>query len=502
MSAFKLLIDGALVEGASEMDVLNPADGTVVAQCPRSDERLLNAAVRGAKEAFGAWSRLPAPERSSRVMALAGALETRRAEFVRLMTREQGKPLFLADVEIAQSVAILRTFAGMTLDVETLREDDKMRVVQQRAPLGVVAAITPWNFPLLLLMAKLGPALVAGNCVIAKPAPTTPLTTLLFGELCAELLPPGVVNTVVDNNDLGNLLTRHADIAKVAFTGSTPTGRRVMESAAPSLKRLTLELGGNDAAIVLEDAPVKAVATQLFRNAMINSGQVCVAIKRAYVHEALYDELCDELVSLAGAAVVGDGLTPGVQLGPLQNKAQFDRVKELIEDCRTAGSIVAGGAALDRPGYFIEPTIVRDIADDARIVREEQFGPVLPVLCFRDVEDAIKRANNCEFGLGASVWGTDLNRAYDVALRLDAGTVWINKHLDLQFDVPFRGAKQSGIGAEFGLDGLKEYTQAKVINMTRENNHDHSGADGASERRHSKQDIRGRGAGTEGTVHA
>ena len=467
MHPFKLLIGGKLMSGASELDVVNPATGQVFARRPRADERLLNQAVASAKAAFVPWSRLPAAERSSRVLALADALENQSANFARLLTQEQGKPLFLAEIEVAQSAAILRTFADMILHVETLRADDQARIVQQRTPLGVVAAITPWNFPLVLLMAKLAPALVAGNCVVVKPAPTTPLTTLLLGNLCAELLPPGVVNIIADDNDLGSLLTRHPDVAKVAFTGSTPTGRRVMESAAPSLKRLTLELGGNDAAIVLDDAPAAATAAKIFKSAMINSGQVCVAVKRAYVHESLYDEVCDELARLAQSAVVDDGLAPGVQFGPLQNKAQFDRVNELIEHSRQAGSVIAGGEALDRPGYFIRPTIVRDIADDARLVREEQFGPVLPVLRFDDVDDVVARANASEFGLGASVWGADVNRAYDVALRLEAGTVWINKHLDLPFDVPFRGAKQSGLGVELGLEGLKEYTQAKVINIAR-----------------------------------
>ena len=467
MHPFKLLIGGKLIDAASELDVVNPATGQVFARCPRADEGLLNEAVAAAKAAFVGWSRLPAAQRSSRVLALADALENHGADFARLLTQEQGKPLFLAEIEVAQSAAILRTFADMILHVETLRADDQARIVQQRTPLGVVAAITPWNFPLVLLMAKLAPALVAGNCVVVKPAPTTPLATLHLGNLCAELLPPGVVNIIVDDNDLGSLLTRHPDVAKVAFTGSTPTGRRVMESAAPSLKRLTLELGGNDAAIVLDDAPARATAAQIFRSAMINSGQVCVAVKRAYVHDSLYDEVCDELARLAQSAVVDDGLAPGVQFGPLQNKAQFDRVNDLIEHSRQAGSVIAGGEALNRPGYFITPTIVRDIADDARLVREEQFGPVLPVLRFDDVDDAVARANASEFGLGASVWGANVNRAYDVALRLEAGTVWINKHLDLQFDVPFRGAKQSGLGVEFGLEGLEEYTQAKVINIAR-----------------------------------
>src|SRR5665213_866899 len=332
---------------------------------------------------------------------------------------------------------------------------------------GVIAAITPWNFPLVLLMIKVAPALLAGNTVVAKPAPTTPLTTLLFGELCADLLPPGVLNVIVDQNDLGGLLTQHPDVAKVAFTGSTATGRKVMASVAGTIKRLTLELGGNDAAIVLDDIDVKAVAAKIFRGAMVNCGQVCLAIKRVYVPDALYEVMCAELVSLASATVVGDGLDAATQMGPLQNKAQFEKVQEFLEDARTHGTIIAGGKVLAREGYFIAPTIVRDLPDDTRLVREEQFGPVLPVLKHSDLDDAISRANSTEYGLGGTVWGADSKRAYAVAQRIASGTVWVNKHLELPPDIPFGGAKQSGFGTEMGQEGLEEFTQSKIINMAK-----------------------------------
>ena len=323
----------------------------------------------------------------------------------------------------------------------------------------------PWNFPLILLANKLAPALLAGNTMVLKPAPTTPLTTLRFGELCARRLPPGVVNTLVDQNDLGPLLTQHPRIAKVAFTGSTATGRKVMASGADTLKRLTLELGGNDAAIVLDDADPVDTAQKIFMGAMLNSGQVCAAIKRVYVADALYDAVCNELARLAAAAVVGDGMEEQTQFGPIQNKAQFEKVKGYLADAHARGKVIAGGAVLDRPGYFIPPTIVRDIPDDARLVREEQFGPVLPVMRYSDLEDAIARANDSEFGLCGSVWGRDGARAQAVARRMNSGTVWVNKTLDINPNYPFRGAKQSGIGAELGRAGLEEYTQAKVINI-------------------------------------
>jgi acyl-CoA reductase-like NAD-dependent aldehyde dehydrogenase len=282
---FCLLIDGNLVAGAATLNVINPATEEVVAVCPRADLSQLNQAVAAAKTAFATWKDVPIGKRRQLVGKVADALESRRAEFARLLTQEQGKPLPAAMHEIGGAIAMIRAFAAMDLKAEVLRETDDVRIVRQRSPLGVVAAITPWNFPVILLMLKVPPALVAGNTVVVKPAPTTPLTTLRFGEICAEVLPPGVVNVIVDQNDLGGALTSHPDVAKVAFTGSTATGRKVMASAAPSLKHVTLELGGNDAAIVLDDLSPQEIAPKLFMGAMLNSGQICLAIKRAYVPE-------------------------------------------------------------------------------------------------------------------------------------------------------------------------------------------------------------------------
>jgi acyl-CoA reductase-like NAD-dependent aldehyde dehydrogenase len=276
---------------------------------------------------------------------------------------------------------------------------------------------------MVLLMMKVAPALLAGNTVVIKPAPTTPLTTLRFGELCAEVLPPGVVNVIVDQNDLGEALTSHPDVAKVAFTGSTATGKKVMASAAQTLKRLTLELGGNDAAIVLDDVDPKDVAPKLFAAATMNSGQVCLAIKRLYVHDSIYDEMCEELGKLAEATIVDDGIKQGTQMGPLQNKAQFEKVKGFLDEAKRYGKIVAGGGVLPRKGYFVSPTIVRDIPDDSRLVREEQFGPIVPVLRYEDLNDAIARANDSDYGLGCTVWSSDPERALDVARRVEAGVM-------------------------------------------------------------------------------
>ena len=467
MSNFKLLIDGVLTDGARTMDVVNPATGAAFETCPVADEAQLNAAVAAATAAFPAWSALPIEQRAARIDALADALQARADEFARLLTAEQGKPDAQAKMEVIGAVFTLRAFAAMRLEPNVLRDDDKARIIEVRRPLGVVGAILPWNFPVILLMNKLAPALLAGNTLVAKPAPTTPLTTLLFGTLCAEILPPGVVNILCDENDLGGALTAHPGIAKVSFTGSTATGKKVMQAAAATLKRVTLELGGNDAAIILDDADPIETARKIFQGAMVNAGQVCIAIKRAYVPEAIYDVFCEELARLATAAVVDDGAKQGAQIGPVQNAAQYEKLKALLDESAREGKVIAGGTPLDRPGFFIAPTIVRDVTDDARIVREEQFGPVLPVLSYTDVDDAVARANASDFGLGGSVWGTDLDRATDVALRIQSGTAWVNQHMALTPTVPFRGAKQSGVGGELGLEGLHEYTQAMIVNVAR-----------------------------------
>jgi len=464
---FRMLIDGKFVAGASTLDVINPATGKLLTRCARADKAQLDAAVLAAKNAFATWSTTGIESRRQALLKIASAFESRSAEFARLLTEEQGKPLAHAGYEIGGAVAMIRAFTAMDLPAKVLRENAREMIVRQLSPLGVVAAITPWNFPLLLLMIKVAPALLAGNTVVAKPAPTTPLTTLLFGELCAEILPPGVFNVIVDQNDLGGYLTQHPDVAKVAFTGSTATGKKVMASVAGTIKRVTLELGGNDAAIVLDDVNVKETAAKIFQGAMVNAGQVCLAIKRVYVPDSLYEAMCAELASLAKAHVVGDGLDAATQMGPLQNKTQFEKVKEFLEDARQHGKVIAGGNVLARDGYFIAPTIVRDIPDNALLVQEEQFGPVLPVLKYSSLDDAIARANGTEYGLGATVWGSDTKRAYEVAQRIASGTVWVNKHLELPPDIPFGGAKQSGFGTEMGQEGLEEFTQARIINMAK-----------------------------------
>ncbi|HET6972297.1 MAG TPA: aldehyde dehydrogenase family protein [Phenylobacterium sp.] len=465
--AFKLLIDGALVEGAAKLEVVNPATARPFEVAPRASLEQLDAAVAAAKRAFPAWSGLARLERRAFLEAFAFAVEVRLEEFSKLLVLEQGKPLPQAQREMRVAIAALRAFGGFEVPAVVLRDTSEERILEQRDPLGVVAAITPWNFPMTLLVLKVAPALALGNTVVAKPAPTTPLTALLLGEVAAAVLPPGVFNVIVDANDLGAALTSHPDVAKVSFTGSTATGRKVMASGASSLKRLTLELGGNDAAIVLDDADIDQVAPRLFLAAMMNAGQVCFAAKRIYAPRPLVGPLGEALARLSSEAIVTDGLEQGAQMGPLQNRLQYDKVLSIIEDSTRQGTVLSGGAALEREGYFIAPTFVGDLPDDARLVCEEQFGPVTPLLAYDSLDEAVSRANDSEYGLGATVWSADYERGISVAGRLQAGTVWVNKHFDIQFDVPIGGAKQSGVGRELGLEGLKEFTQARVIHAAK-----------------------------------
>ncbi|QGP81043.1 aldehyde dehydrogenase family protein [Sphingobium sp. CAP-1] len=462
---YQMLIGGELTPGVSRFDVVNPATAQPFASCPKADEALAERAIAAAKKAQPGWAATPVEARAGLVLKLADALEARVGEFASLLTAEQGKPLDQAAYEIMGSVFTLRAFAAMRVEPKTLKDQGGYKVIEHRTPLGVVASITPWNFPLILLMNKLGPALVTGNTMVAKPAPTTPLTTLLFGELAKDILPAGVLNIVCDQNELGPLLTGHKDVAKVAFTGSTATGKKVMASSAGTVKRVTLELGGNDAAIVLDDVDPRQVARKVYQGAMTNAGQICVAVKRAYVPSPIYDDFCDELAKLAKEAIVDDGAKQGTTIGPVQNRMQFDKVSALIADARTRGTVLAGGEPLDRPGYFIAPTIVRDLPEDAPLVQEEQFGPVLPVLKYDDIEDVIARANDSDYGLAGTVWGKDVERATAVAMKIDTGTVWVNQHLAIDANIPFRGVKQSGLGAELGEAGLLEYTQAHIVNI-------------------------------------
>lgn len=464
---YKLLIGGSLVAGDSTIDVVNPATGEAFVAAPRASIAQADAAIAAAKAALPAWSATPFGERQARIVALADAIAANGADLARTLTQEQGKPLPEAMGEVAWTEGYLRHYATLELPDRIIQDDASGYIAVKHKPLGVVVGIIAWNFPLLVAAWKIGPAVLAGNTIVLKPAPTTPLSALNLGALCKDIFPAGVVNVIADANDLGPHLTSHPDVAKIGFTGSTATGKAIAANGASGLKRVTLELGGNDPAIVLDDVDIKQTAQAIFTNAFLNCGQVCLAVKRAYVHEDIYDAMCEELARLAEAAIVGDGLEQGTNIGPIQNRAQFEKVKGYLETAKRDGKVIAGGEVMERGGYFVKPTIVRDVSDGDQIVDEEQFGPILPVVPFRDVEDVIARANASEYGLGGSVWSSDVGKATAIANRIESGQVWVNQHVAIGPHIPMAGFKSSGLGVEQSVEGLSEYTQLQVINVAR-----------------------------------
>lgn len=461
---YRMTIGGRMVAADRSIDVINPATGAVFAEAPDCSAEQLDAAVESARAAFKGWRDTPLEDRQALLRKAARVIEAHSDELARLFTMEQGRPLQGALSEIAVGVAWLDTFAAMQPPIHRTDPDALEWIETRYVPLGVVCAISPWNFPVNLSLWKVAPALAAGNTMVLKPSPFTPLCILKIGELLNDVFPPGVLNVVSGNDDLGPMMTAHPGFAKISFTGSTATGKRVMESAARDLKRLTLELGGNDAAIVMPDVDVDAVAQKIFFGAFYNSAQICVATKRLYVHEKIYDRLRDKLAAIAAAVKVGDGSEKGTVLGPIQNKRQFDRVRDLIADAQSTGlTLIEGAPVPDNGGYFIPVTIVDNPPEDSRVVQEEAFGPVLPMLRFTDVEDVIERANASDYGLAGAVWSRDVNAAIDIARRIETGTVWVNQNLALRPDTPFAGMKQSGFGVENGMEGLLEYMAPQTV---------------------------------------
>ncbi|HEV3282447.1 MAG TPA: aldehyde dehydrogenase family protein [Acidimicrobiales bacterium] len=467
MSEFVMTIGGDTVPATGSFGVVNPAQGEVFAQAPDCSRVQLDAAFDAAVKAQRDW-KLDQAARRQTLLAMADKLMASAGELAPILTAEQGKPLADANIEVFGAAIWCQYYANLETPPEVLQDDAQALVEVVRRPVGVVAAITPWNFPLVLAFWKIAPALLAGNALVLKPSPFTPLSTLKVAEILRDVMPPGVLNVVSGGDQLGAWMTAHPVPRKISFTGSVETGKKVAISAAPDLKRVTLELGGNDPAIVLEDAEPAAVSKALFAGAFSNNGQVCSAIKRVYVPEALYDAVVEGLVAEAASTKVGDGTESESKLGPINNHPQFERVKELVSDALSHGATAAaGGHAMDRPGYFFEPTILSDLTDGTRIVDEEQFGPALPVISYRDVDDVVERANATHFGLSGSVWGGDADRAAEVAGRLECGTAWINTHLALAPQQPFGGFKWSGVGVENGPWGLAEFTELQAVHRSR-----------------------------------
>ncbi len=462
MSDVSMIIGGERRAAPSTFGVVNPATGEVHAEAPDCTEEQLDEAFAAAAKAYPDWSR----DEDARRGILREASDRLSAAGDRIgpvLTAEQGKPLAAAQMEAFAAGYWLKYFARLEMPREVIQDDDQARAEVVRRPMGVVAAITPWNFPIVLASWKIGPALRAGNTMVLKPSPFTPRSTLVMAEILDEVLPPGVLNVVSGGDELGRWMTAHPTPRKISFTGSVATGRHVAASAAPDLKRVTLELGGNDPAILLDDVDPAAIADKLFHGAFDNSGQICSAIKRVYVPEALHDDVVDALAARAAAAKVGDGMDPDTELGPIQNRPQYERVCGLVADALAGGgSAATGGAPIDGPGYFFQPTVITGVAEGTRIVDEEQFGPALPVIPYRDVEEVVARANATTYGLSGSVWSADPDRAGAVAERLECGTAWVNAHVALAPHQPFGGFKWSGLGVENGPWGLAGYTDIQV----------------------------------------
>jgi acyl-CoA reductase-like NAD-dependent aldehyde dehydrogenase len=464
-----LTIAGRVCGAGTTLPVVDPSTGAPFVEVPAASTAQLDEAVAAANVAFPDWRDTPVGRRQQLVHAIKDRVLAHLDELALLITMEQGKPLAKARGEIQAGLRQVDYFGGLELDpVEVLKDDETGRVEVRRAPLGVVGAITVWNYPFLVAMFKMVPALVAGNVVIIKPSPFTPVVTLRLGEVVQDVLPPGVVQVVAGGDELGRALTEHPGVHKISFTGSVETGKRVMASAAGTVKRVTLELGGNDAGIVLDDADPAAVGADLFWAGFSNGGQVCAALKRLYVPASRFDAICEAVAAEAATVVVGPGLQDGVTAGPVQNAPQLERVRGLTEDAvRRGGDAFFRGEVPDGPGYWFPTTLLRGVAEGVPLVDEEPFGPVLPILTYTDVDDAVARANATDYGLGASVWSPDLDRAAAVGARLVAGSVWVNQHPVVTATVPFGGAKQSGIGVEGSRHGLHGYTDLRVLSVKR-----------------------------------
>ncbi|KAL4981329.1 aldehyde dehydrogenase domain-containing protein [Aspergillus falconensis] len=465
---FQNTINGEQTSTAEKRHGINPATGEPNADVPVATKEDVDRAVAAAQEAFKTWSEVPFEERRKAVLAFADAVEEYADDFSKLLVQEQGKPLQFATFEAGGAAQIIRAQAEIAagLKDEIIEDSAEKKIVVRHTPIGVGAGIIPWNFPVALAVIKLAPALLTGNVIIIKPSPFTPYCGLKLAELAQRFFPPGVVQALSGDDQLGPWLTAHPGIGKISFTGSSATGKKVMESASKTLKRVTLELGGKDAAIVCKDVDVQSVAPQVVSKGFLNSGQICLAVKRIYVHESIYEEFRDAAVAYAKTVQVGPGTQEGVFMGPLQNSMQYEKVKGFFADLTKEQLSLthADGEAFDnKPGYFIKPTIIDRPAEDSRIATEEQFGPIVPLLSWSEESDVIARANNTQMGLGASVWSNDLEEAARIAAKLQAGSVWVNTHFESDPRAPFGGHKESGIGTENGLHGLRQWCNLQTL---------------------------------------
>ncbi|KAL8678655.1 MAG: hypothetical protein Q9186_005010 [Xanthomendoza sp. 1 TL-2023] len=462
------VINNELTTTARTRHNINPATTEPNPEVPVSTQEDVDKAVAAAREAFRSWSKVSFEERGQKLVEYADAIDSYKDDFAKLLTSEQGKPLAQSYQEIGMATSWLRAFSTMKVPDEVIEDNEDRQIIHRNIPLGVVAGLVPWNFPILLATGKIAPALITANTIIIKPSPYTPYCNLKLAELAAQIFPPGVVQALSGEEDLGPLFTAHPDIDKIAFTGSSATGKKVMAACAPTLKRLTLELGGNDPAIICDDVDIEAIIPKITILSFLCCAQICMMIKRLYVHESIYPRFVDALVEQTKTLKVGAGTDPDNFIGPVQNSMQFEKVKDMYSQIEKQGWKPALGGAMPEmdpngKGYFFQPTIIDNPPEDSRIVTEEPFGPILPILKWSDEEDVIRKANDSKMGLGASVWSKDVERATRMAKQLESGSVWVNSHFDVAPGVPFGGHKESGIGMEWGVLGLKAYCNPQTL---------------------------------------
>ncbi|KAI4129423.1 MAG: hypothetical protein LQ338_002263 [Usnochroma carphineum] len=462
------VINNELTTTSKTRHNINPATTEPNAEVPVSTQEDVDRAVAAARAAFKPWSQIPVEQRGQKLRDYADAIDSYTDEFAKLLTAEQGKPVAQSIQEIGMATTWLRAFSTMKLPEDIIEDNEDRQVIVRYTPLGVACGIVPWNYPILLMIGKVAPALCTGNTIIIKPSPYTPYCDLKLAELGMQIFPPGVLQALSGEEDLGPMFTTHPDIDKIAFTGSSATGKKVMAASASTLKRVTLELGGNDPAILCDDVDIEAIIPKLAIVSFLCTSQICMMIKRLYVHSKIYPKFVEAFCNHVKANFkVGPGTDPANFIGPVQNSMQYEKVKDMYSQIAKQGWKPAlGGDMPDEStskGYFFNPTVIDNPPEDSRIVTEEPFGPILPILRWDDDDDVIARANDTKMGLGASVWSSNLERATRMAKQLEAGSVWVNSHFEVAPGIPFGGHKWSGIGTEWGVDGLKAYCNSQSL---------------------------------------
>ncbi|ODM15620.1 hypothetical protein SI65_08854 [Aspergillus cristatus] len=464
-TTFRNVINNELTTTAEIRHGINPATAQPNPPLPVATREDLNRAVDAAQQAFKKWSKTTFEQRRAALHAYADAIEENKDALAAILTMEQGKPLTQSSMEIGFGIQWVREIPNLKIPENVIEDTEERRVVQRHTPIGVVCAIVPWNFPVLLTLGKIAPAVYTGNTVIVKPSPFTPYCGLKLAELATKFFPAGVVQALSGDDSLGPWCTEHPGIGKINFTGSSRTGQLVMASCAKTIKRVTLELGGNDPCIICDDVDLDVVVPKIGIFSFLCTSQICMMIKRLYVHERIYDEFRTKLAEFVKSLPVGDGTKPETFFGPVQNAMQFEKVKDLFVDTTKSGYKIALGGDIPSasPGYFVQPTIVDNPPEDSRIVQEEPFGPILPMMKWSDEDDVIARANGTDSALGASVWTKDMDRATRMADQLVAGSVWVNSHFDISPNAPFGGHKGSGLGTEWGINGLLGYCNSQTL---------------------------------------